>query len=818
MLKTVAILILIGVLCLSSFTFLHIALATSEPPALEWNKTFGKATRNDANWGNTVVQTSDGGYAIASTADFGLGEVWWLVKTDSAGNVEWNRTYPTDEQGRVFSVVIATDGGYVMAGDAYTAGNPGHARLVETDTNGTVEWEKTYTELDPAVAFSITQTGDGGYVLAGSKYYYDGWLMKTDVNGTVQWSKSFVEVNNTQLVSVVQTNDGGFVAVGATQYPPFTGKVDAYLVKTDSNGNISWSKEFRETTGLDYGTSICAVDGGFAIAGQTDINGGGDFWLLRTNETGDLIWESTYGGSSWDAADSIIQTRNGGYLLAGHTYSFGEGDSDFWLIETDSAGNLLWNQTFGGIGYDRANSVIQTRDRGYAVAGYTNSFSSDGSYEVWLLKLARSGSQTWIVDDDGPADFHTIQEAINAASDGDTIFVRNGIYSGPVVIDKTLTLQGENRNSTTIDGGSNEPMGSVILVIANNVRVSDFTIQDCREGGNAIWIDSYFNMTFSHNIITNCNEGVRMLYSSGNIVSYNIVEDCYYNTGVGIDYGSNNTVSHNTIINNHYGMSGGIDCHANTFSENALIGNDIGFGTTSYDNLFFHNNFVNNGINVIASGTNQFDIGYPRGGNYWSDYNGTDYDDDGIGDSPYIMDENNTDHYPLMSPWAPPDIEMENFETSKAIARQGSLITFDIQYEYQGNTPEIITLDVYLNSSLLSSESLILPPGHHWYTTRVWNTTGFAKGNYTVTALLQPLQDEVDTADNALAAYVFITIAGDLNGDKTVDIYDAVILANHFNLHPWQSLWDSNVDMNDDDVIDIFDAVILASHYGESWT
>jgi hypothetical protein len=98
-----------------------------------------------------------------------------------------------------------------------------------------------------ANAYALIQTTDGGFVIAGSKYYYDGWLMKTDAKGTVLWSRTFVEVNNTQLQSVVQTSDGGYIAVGATQFPPFTGKVDAYVVKTDPDGKMMWSNEFSRT-------------------------------------------------------------------------------------------------------------------------------------------------------------------------------------------------------------------------------------------------------------------------------------------------------------------------------------------------------------------------------------------------------------------------------------------------------------------------------------------------------------------------------------------------------------------------------------------
>lgn len=253
-----------------------------------------------------------------------------------------------------------------------------------------------------------------------------------------------------------------------------------------------------------------------------------------------------------------------------------------------------------------------------------------------------------------PDNFPTIQAAINYAEEGDLVFVRSGTYYEHLVVNKTLTLFGEDRNTTIVDGEYLFP--SVVNVTANNVKISGFTIQHCPDGGRALWLNDYVNMTFSYNIITGCNEGVRLVRSSGNVVSDNIVQDCYYNTGVGIDYGFNNTVYRNTIIDNHYGLSGGIDCHGNTFSENTIINNDIGFGTTSYDNKFFHNNFVSNGVNVIVSGINQFDNGCE--GNYWSDYTGIDADGDGIGDTPYVINENNQDNYPLMNLyWNPGDID-----------------------------------------------------------------------------------------------------------------------------------------------------------------
>jgi parallel beta-helix repeat protein len=268
-----------------------------------------------------------------------------------------------------------------------------------------------------------------------------------------------------------------------------------------------------------------------------------------------------------------------------------------------------------------------------------------------------------------PTDFPTIQEAISAASNEDTIFVRNGTYSGPIVIDKTLTLLGEDRNDTIIDGGANEPSGSIVLILADSVKISGFTFQHCRTGGCAVRLDGFVNMTFSDNIITECNEGVRILHSFGNVISNNIVQDCYYNTGLGFDWSYDNTVDHNTIVDSQYGISGGDGCYNNTFSENVIIGNAVGFGTNANDSKFFHNDFIGNNVHVILNGIGQFDDGYSSGGNYWSDYNGTDVysgvyqnetGSDGIGDTPYTIDANNIDNYPLMHPYG----SVQNLNTS----------------------------------------------------------------------------------------------------------------------------------------------------------
>jgi len=329
---------------------------------------------------------------------------------------------------------------------------------------------------------------------------------------------------------------------------------------------------------------------------------------------------------------------------------------------------------------------------------------NEGEFHVRNFELSVPNGReprTWIVDDDGPADFHTIQETINNASDGDTILVRNGTYSGPIVIDKTLTLKGEKRESTIIDGGSNEPSGSIVAVTADNVKIGGFTIQHCRGGGNAIWLDNYVNMTFSDNIITGNNEGIRILHSSGNIISHNVIQDCYYNTGLGFNWAYNNTVYGNIIENCNVGIGG--NHWNNTFFENVIRNNKggwAGWGISDnfQDCVFFHNNIINNTYQVVNSNpsTNIWDNGYPSGGNYWSDYNGLDTNGDGIGDTPYIINAKNRDRYPLMNEVRSPYPPVADFTWAPSTLKVGSPLTFNASSSQPGwNGTHVIPIIEY---------------------------------------------------------------------------------------------------------------------------
>jgi hypothetical protein len=438
--------------------------------------------------------------------------------------------------------------------------------------------------------------------------------------------------------------------------------------------------------------------------------------------------------------------------------------------------------------------------------------------------------KTWIVDDDGPADFSTIQEAINATSDGDTVFVKNGTYNvvDPIHIDKSLTLVGENKYGTIMDGNSVDLSG--IEIMANDVRISNFTIQNA----SRVIVDGYVNITFFDNIMLDNFQGIRLINTSGDLISNNIINGNSAGS-IGFDWVNDTIVRNNTITNSGYlgAIDSGYPNYNNTFSENNIIGNSHGIYVNNVfnDNKFFHNNFINNTIQVFFSGPvklSSWDNGYPSGGNFWSDCNGSDLylgpaqdqiDSDGIGDTPYLIDENNTDHYPLMSSWTPPDAAALNISSSKTIVGEGFSSNVTVFLENQGNKIEEFNATFYANETFIGYQTFILRSNNSIIYSSERDFGSLAKGNYSLSVRIEPLEGEADLNDNSLSgSWVFITIPGDLNGDNTVDIYDAILLVGCFNSFPYSPHWNPDRDINNDGIIDIYDALILAANYGKSWT
>jgi len=323
-----------------------------------WDKTYGGTNDDKAS---ALIQTSEGGYALAGyTNSFGAGDYdFWLVKTDSYGNKLWDKTYGKEGIGNteIASALIQTsDGGYAMAGFACPTLNQEAFWLVKTDAFGIQEWNKTYTRTgyDDDYACALVQTtDDGGYAIAGYGFTAEGadtWLVKTDSSGNKLWDKTYGGTGFDEAYTLVQTNDGGYAMAGSTTSLG-AGAHDFWLFKTDSSGNKLWDKTYGGTQDDVAYSLIKTSDGGYALAGEkyTYVVARIEAWLVKTDSSGNEQWNKTYGGPADDAAYALVKTDEAGYAeyaLAGYTLSYCTGASDFWLVRTgvvDSDGDGLFD-------------------------------------------------------------------------------------------------------------------------------------------------------------------------------------------------------------------------------------------------------------------------------------------------------------------------------------------------------------------------------------------------------------------------------------------------------------------------------------------
>jgi len=259
-------------------------------------------------------------------------------------------------------------------------------------------WTRTYGGTSCDYAYSVQQTTDGGYIMAGVTSSFgagagDFYLVKTNSQGDRLWTRTYGGNLLDYATSVQQTTDSGFIVAGYTESFGVDYQ-DFYLVKTNSQGDTLWTRTYRGRCWEEANSVQQTTDGGYIIAGNTVpfSASNSEFFVVKTNSQGDTLWTRTYGGSEWDCANSVQQTTDGGYIVAGITYSFGAGSGDFYLVKTNSQGDRLWTRTYGGINWDNASSVQQTTDGGYIVAGYTEFFSSSDFY---LVKTDSQGDTLW---------------------------------------------------------------------------------------------------------------------------------------------------------------------------------------------------------------------------------------------------------------------------------------------------------------------------------------------------------------------------------------------------------------------------------------
>ncbi len=299
-----------------------------------WTRNYGLS---GVDVGYSIKQTFDNGFIIAGSQGYG-GFNAYLLKLDSIGNILWSST--ANNMNRYYSVEVTDDGNYVTIG--YGGGSNSNIFLSKIDMNGNLLWSKSYGSIYEDVGYSVKQTYDKGYILAGYTFgygagQYDGYLIKTDSVGNIIWTKTYGNTLNDYFFSVQQTADSGFIACGGYDSPiSLLSDGYAYLVKTDINGDTLWTKTFNTQGGNAYDVKQTS-DFGYIVTGTG--NQTGNVHLVKLNSMGDIVWYKNFGGNGSDRGYNVWQTNDEGFIIAGETESFGAGNIDYYLIKTDSLGN-----------------------------------------------------------------------------------------------------------------------------------------------------------------------------------------------------------------------------------------------------------------------------------------------------------------------------------------------------------------------------------------------------------------------------------------------------------------------------------------------
>jgi len=366
----------------------------------QWARIYGGES---GDYAYSIQQTSDGGYIVAgNTSSFSSSTDVLIIKLDSNGDIEWQRSYGGSEDDWAHSIQQTNDGGYIVAGGAgFRMDDDLYYSfwILKLSTTGDVEWEYVYGKQEFDYAYSVQQTSDGGYIVAGFGENYMGmWykylVLKLTPYGNIEWQRTYRIEDCNSASSIQQTSDGGYIVAGETEYFPDLVK-NIWILKLTSIGDIEWQHAYKGSSSEQAYSIQQTSDGGYVAVGWTSSYGAGsgDVWVLKLSSDGNIEWQRTYGGSGFECAYSIQQTSDGGYIVAGETSSFGAGGKDLWVLKLYSNGDIEWQKTYGGTGHDSASSIQQTSDGGYIVAGYSESFSA-GESDFFIIELSSTGDIT----------------------------------------------------------------------------------------------------------------------------------------------------------------------------------------------------------------------------------------------------------------------------------------------------------------------------------------------------------------------------------------------------------------------------------------
>jgi hypothetical protein len=354
-------------------------------------------------------------------------------------------------------------------------------------------WTKTYGGESAEGGRSVCLTEDGGFAIAGYTFSFgegnaDAYLIKTDSEGNELWSKTYGGTGSDYGYSICKaSSDNGFIITGyTTSYG--AGSKDVYLIRTNSNGDTLWTKTFGGS-GLDIGMSVSETSGGnIVICGYTESFGAGedDIYIVKTDANGNFLWSETYGGTALETGRSICVTSQDSLVFTGATGSYGNGNQDTYTVKTDSAGNVEYEKTFGSSYYEHARAINELNSGGFIITGY----SLNSLMDVYIQKIDADGNQIWKKEINGDNSFYDIGNSVYELNSGNIVVC--GATKSAVTSKNDLYLLCFNSQGTVIAeaiyGGVGSDWGnSVCETNDGNILIAGYT-NSYGNGSFDVWL------------------------------------------------------------------------------------------------------------------------------------------------------------------------------------------------------------------------------------------------------------------------------------------------------------------------------------------
>ncbi|MGV3459062.1 MAG: T9SS type A sorting domain-containing protein [Flavobacterium sp.] len=375
---------------------------------------------------------------------------YWLWKMDEKGDLDWQKNYGGSGIDMLYSVKNTRDGGFILGGSsnspaAFDKKDPCFGGydfwIIKLNAKGGEEWQKTIGGPGSDMLKTIIQTNDGGYIIGGSSSSdmsekilsggidpygkseknrggMDFWVIKLDADGKIRWQKTFGGKYADMLQSLEQTSDNGYIIGGTSNSPASQDKAhdgygasDLWIIKLDADGNVQWQNAYGGEGNDQLSVITQTKDKGYIIGGSSNSSATGnkkkpakkgtDFWILKLDEAGGITWQETYDNGATDLLVSLIENNDGSYLVGGYSKTETTGTkktdkkeiNDYLAFRINEKGEEIWKATAGSNGEDVLQKVIETRDRGYIMAGTAKGTASRdrqgsrGSNDFWVVKL-----------------------------------------------------------------------------------------------------------------------------------------------------------------------------------------------------------------------------------------------------------------------------------------------------------------------------------------------------------------------------------------------------------------------------------------------